>query len=156
MSRVLFRLWQSNENRTASSNKHAAALSGPERVPEVIVNHQQRRRRNMLLSFRRSHALDHGCYCIIPPSTAMVNLFHYVATSVHAVVVFVCRSVCTCMLLKRPGFICTAARPEIKLGGLQAQSLPSHYSTQACCHSDTAAVGERWGTQGKINSKKRS
>lgn len=78
----------------------------------------------------------HGCYFIIPPSTATVNLFHYVATSVHVL------AVCTCMLL-RSGFISSSAwvslRPEIKLGALRAQSLVFH-STQAGCHSGTAAA----------------
>lgn len=118
--RTSLRLWQSNENKTALSHKHAVALSGPEIVPNVIVNHQQRRRRNVLLSLRWSHALGHGCYFIIPPGTAMVNLFHYVAMSVHVL------AACTCMLL-RSGFISSAGwvslRPEIKLWGLRAQSL---------------------------------
>lgn len=101
-------LWQSNENKTALSNTHAEALCSPERVPSVIINHQQGRRRNVPLSFRCSYALGRGCYFIIPHGTAMVNLFHYVAPSVHVLVVFVCRSVCTCMLL-RSGFISEAA-----------------------------------------------
>lgn len=120
------RLWQSNGNKIALSKKHAVALSSPERVPNVIVNHQKRRRRNVLLSIRCRHALGHRFYFIIPPSTAMVDLFHYVAMGVHVLVVFVCWFMCTCMLL-RLGFISTAAwvslRPEIKLGGLRALSL---------------------------------
>lgn len=141
------RLWQTNDNKTALSHKHAVALSGPEIVPVVIVNHQRRRRRRkVLLSLRCGHALGHGCYFIIPPSTATVNLFHYVAMSVRV------SAVCTCMLL-RSGFISSAALSFSQTGdkarGPPGSKPPSYYSTRAGCHSGTAA-----GMQGKINSKK--
>lgn len=125
MSRDLFGFDSLMKIKQCCQTNRLWPLSNPERVPpNVIVNHQQRRRRKVLLSFRCSHALGHGCYFIIPPSTAMVNLFHYDSVSVHVLVVFVCRSVCMCMLL-RSGFItasaCVSLRPEIKLGGLWAQ-----------------------------------
>lgn len=90
MSGVPLKPRQANENKTVAQTCPTEA----EMVPIMIVDHRRRGRRNVLLSRRSSRAPRHGCYFIIPSSTSMVNLFHYVAVSVHG------SAVCTCRLLR--------------------------------------------------------
>lgn len=77
----------------------------------------------------------------------MVNLFHYVSVSVHVLAVFVCRSVCMCMLLWF-GLISAAAcvffQTRDKAQGPSGSKCSSYCSTQAVIQTATGGKDEAY------------